>query len=498
MPWKDWLKKIDPGNSLIGKVKDSPSPMDVVKKALQKSAEGTGNVVEYTGQLYDRWLGEDRAEILEKCPVATGILAYRHVCGQDFDLASQLFNVRTRPVFTAMILSATGGGLLAFEEELSRLTKHVFDGQQLYGKWGKEFVENLVGQEKYKIVSEWQDKPPGFSVIGGGETHRVLHGHDLSAVLEAYQEHGLDGAIVTLYHIFGRDFFTKAGIPILPSGSDEAFNFLTENFEMGKEAAADLLSINCIELVGGFLTGFYTTTFVFRLASLAKSVRENSIVQDRVARARQMVEVEDYLSAVNLLDDALSYRHRDGILKFLLATLHHRSENKLQAHLAYHDVCASLAGDEPMIELNGARLSLRGIASTGALSTSEALCRAEQYKDSWLKHVIAVARAGIAAFETVGNNLRDRRPIKRFSSPNLLPPRSLSAALNYYLAGRLAGAAMFLPDREHVLSRLTRKVDEALEETKNSTLLYDRIEDLRFIKMFTKAELLGMRGISNT
>lgn len=239
MPWKDWLSKIDSMNSLIGRVKDSGAPpVEMVRSALRKTAESTGNVVEYTGQLYDRWLGEDRAEILKKCPVATGILAHRHVCGPDFDLASQLFDVRTRPVVTAAILSATGGGLLTFDEELSRLTRNVFDGQQLFGQWGKDFIENLVGQEKCKIVSEWQDDA-GFGVLGGGVSHRVLHGHDLSAVLRASQDHGSDGAIVALYHIFGRDFFTPAGIPILPAGSDEAFNFLNKEFEMGKEAAAE-------------------------------------------------------------------------------------------------------------------------------------------------------------------------------------------------------------------------------------------------------------------
>ena len=56
---------------------------------------------------------------------------------------------------------------------------------------------------------------------------------------------------------------------------------------------------------------------------------------------------------------------------------------------------------------------------------------------------------------------------------------------------------MFLPDRENVLARITRKVDEALDETKCSTILHDRIEDLRYIRMFTKAELLGMRGSEN-
>ena len=57
--------------------------MEMVRSALRKTAESTGNVVEYTGQLYDRGLVRIGPSS-QKCPVATEILAHRHVCGTGF------------------------------------------------------------------------------------------------------------------------------------------------------------------------------------------------------------------------------------------------------------------------------------------------------------------------------------------------------------------------------------------------------------------------------
>src|SRR5438552_6574802 len=56
----------------------------------------------------------------------------------------------------------------------------------------------------------------------GGWLHRLQHGHDLSAVAHMWWEHGFGGGAQALYHVYGRDFFTPHGIPILPAETDRA------------------------------------------------------------------------------------------------------------------------------------------------------------------------------------------------------------------------------------------------------------------------------------
>ena len=120
----DWKK-------LFGDVGRSASRL--VKALYEGAAEGAGHVAEYADDLYEHWLSEDEAKILDNCPVATGILAHRDVFEADPEIFSQLYNVRVRPVLTAAVLGASGGGILAFDEALSRVTRHVFDGNQLVG-----------------------------------------------------------------------------------------------------------------------------------------------------------------------------------------------------------------------------------------------------------------------------------------------------------------------------------------------------------------------------
>lgn len=466
-------------------------------KAMYGEATGkVGQVAEYADDVYERWLGEDQPSVLDDCPVATGIIAHREIFEADPDVFSQLYNVRVRPLLTAAVLGASGGGMLAFDEALSRVTRHVFDGNQLIGGSAAERIASLIGPEKADAVNAFMDTVPGSAVRGGGWLHRIQHGHDVSAVAQIFQEHGSEGGIQALYHIYGRDFFTPAGIPILPAGSNEVHAFLTDQVGLGSLEAADLLSLNFVELLGGVMAGVFTVMALYRLVNLAKAIRENSTVRGLVNRATSAGETGDFLTASTLLQDALSYRPRDGMLTFLMAAMHHRSGNRLQAHLAFRDVTVWTARDEPMHELGGAKISLRGIGAAGALATSEALARSDQYKSAWLDHVITLCRAGITAYEAVGHNLLDRRLTKLFGRSIKLPPCFLSAALNFYLAGRLAGASMYLPDREAVLDRTARKFDEALTEAESRSSLVDRIDDLRFMRRFAKAELLPISPAS--
>jgi hypothetical protein len=262
------------------------------------------------------------------------------------------------------------------------------------------------------------------------------------------------------------------------------------NLGLGNEQAADLLSLNFVELMGGIMS----VVALFRLWRLAKALRDNSVVRDFVERAGAAAEQQDYITATTLLHEARSLRPRDGALSLALGTIHQRAGNRLQAYLAFRDATVEMATEEPTITLGGASLSLRGIAAAMALSMSDALARSEEHSASWLSHVRDVARTGVTALETTGHRLTDRRFLKRFGRGSLLPARHLSAALNFYLAGKLAGLSMFLADRDIILERAHRKIAHALTEIEARPALCNRTDELRFLRRFIAAEFLPLPG----
>jgi hypothetical protein len=360
------------------------SMKQILKKAAEKTARGVQQaagrarreydrissgaevLIEYGDDLYKRKLGEDEAEILDQCPLIAQIKEHRSAFESDPEVFGRLYNVRLRPMLTAAVLGATGGGAIAFDEVLSRVTRHVFDGDQLIGGWVAEQISSLVGPETVGAVNRFMDTVPGSTVPGGGWLHRIQHGHDLAALTEIAGEHGTGGVVQGLYHIYGRDFFTPAGIPILPAGSADMHEFLG-HLGLGKEQAADLLSLNFVELLGGIMS----VVALFRLWRLAKALRDSSIVRDLVERAGAAAEEQDYMTATALLHEARSRRPKDGVLSLALGTIHQRAGNRLQAYLAFHDATGEMATEEPTITLGGASLSLRGIAAAMALSMSD-------------------------------------------------------------------------------------------------------------------------------
>lgn len=205
---------------------------------------------------------------------------------------------------------------------------------------------------------------------------------------------------------------------------------MTADLGLSPVAAADLLSINAVELLGGILSVFsvFSVFAVVRLAAVARRLLEDRRIAKRVERATAALKRKDFLTACQGLREACSIKPRDTRLTLLLAAVYHRAGNTLQAHFEYRNVVEWGAGDEPSVDLGGAAISLRAIAATGALATSDALAKSSEHRDSWRKHVIELSRAGVTAFESVGNDNVDRRFVKRFGEGSLLPPLLLSGA----------------------------------------------------------------------
>jgi len=397
----------------------------VVRKAYSTTASGAEVVIEYADDFYSRTFGEDEREIIKHCPVVHQILDLQPLFETDPEVFTTLYNVRVRPVLAAAVLGGVGGGALAFDEVLSRVTRHVFDQHRLFGGWAAGEIAALVGATKTDAVNAFMDTVPGATVRGGGWIHRIQHGHDMAAVVQATQEYGTGGAVQALYHILGRDFFTPAGIPILPAGSNESYEFLT-NLGLGKQAAAHLLSVNFVEALGCLMS----VLAVIRLWRLARSLRNDLTLRDLVERAAGAAEESDFITATALLHEALSLRARDGTLALALGTVNLRADNRLNAHLAFRDATAWMAVEEPVLELGGAGISLRGMAAGMALATSDALVRSEHYSSHWMDYVRELTRTGVTAFESVAKRLVDRKLIRHIPRTSIFPPRLLSAALN--------------------------------------------------------------------
>src|SRR5439155_16903210 len=221
---------------------------------------------------------------------------------------------------------------------------------------------------------------PGSDVMGGGWLHRIQHGHDLAALAQIGQEHGSEGVIQGLYHVYGRDFFTPAGIPILPSGSDHVHHFLTSDLGLGQVDAADLISINAAELIARIAMSIA----IAALWNYESTYEERRELEDLVKRASSAEEEGDFMTSAALFQEALSIRPQEGALAFGLGMARYRMGNRLDAFLRFRDAASWLAREEPAIQLGGAMLSLRGVAAGMALASIDAPARAGQRSHAWI------------------------------------------------------------------------------------------------------------------
>jgi len=347
---------------------------EALKEASQAAGRGAIQAARGAADLYERWLGEHTGTILAECPVAKNILEHRATFEQDPEIFGRLYNVRMRPLITAASLAAGGAGAAVLDEALSRVTRHIFDGDQLVGGALADRIADLVGSDLAGTVNRFMDTVPGADAMGGGWLHRVQHGHDIEALFNIAQEYGSEGVIQGLYHIFGRDFFTPAGIPILPSGSEQVLDFLITHVGLTAEAAADLVSLNSVEAMA-----VVAIVIATKLAwDCFKDYRERAELQKLVERASSATESGDLITASALFQEALAVKPQEGTISFALGMTCYRMRNHVDAFLHFRDATSWLARSEPMIEVGGAALSLRGTAAGMALASIDAPARASR------------------------------------------------------------------------------------------------------------------------
>ncbi len=472
--------------------------IEAVKRSAEKTAEfvsetsdgiaaGASIMVDRAGAVYVRQLGEDEVQILRDCPLVVQRLDQREAYESDPETIGLLQNVRIKPILGAAVLTSTGVGAGMQDEVLSRATRTIFDGKAYAGGWLQDAVEGVVGTETVASVNRLMDTVPGSDVMGGGWIHRIQHGHDLSAVADVWAEHGPAGGVQALYHIYGRDFFTPAGIPILPTGSEAVHRHLLE-MGMKLAQAADWLSINFVEILGCGVGVFG----VIRLLQACKAARDDARVRAISQQAMSAMENDDFLTARDAIDEAVNLAPSDGELAFLRGMIHQRSGSILEAHDSYRSAMRLMVKEDPGMSIGGAEISFRGLAGIGALSTISAVARVKEYEAAWLDRVKELARATSDAFEQMANQLTDRRLIRRWGEQALLPPRSMSAAINYRLAGQVVGQSLVLPDRESRLKRIAARLDECWAEITENRGLGDARGSIQYLRDLTDSELASL------
>jgi hypothetical protein len=481
-----WAKRA--GSAAMDSVRDAAgTTADKVSDATEEMVAGATIVVDRAGAEYARRLGEDEAQIVRDCPVVVQLIDQQEAYLSDPDVMGLLQNVRLKPLIGAAVLAGTGVGVVMHDELLSRTTRAIFDGKAYAGGWLQDAVAGFVGADTVTSVNRFVDTVPGSGVMGGGWIHRIQHGHDLSAVAEVWGDHGPAGGIQALYHIYGRDFFTPAGIPILPTGSHAVHQQFLE-MGMTSKQAADWLSINFVELLGSGVAIFG----VIRLLQACQAAREDARIRALSQKATVALESEDFLTARDAIDEAVARRPTDGELAFLRAMIHQRSESVIEAHDAYRQAARLMVESDPGLTLGGAEISFRGLSGIGALATVSAVARVKEYEAVWLDRVKEVARASSDAFEQMAHKLTDRRFIRRWGAKSLLPPRYFSAALNYRFAGQVVGQSLVLPDRESRLERIATRMNECWDALRQERDLGDARPTIDYLQDVTSSELAAL------
>ena len=236
----------------------------------------------------------------------------------------------------------------------------------------------------------------------------------------------------------------------------------------------------------------YTSASIFDLPLARPLVGE--LLKRLSEEARKAVEVEDFLSATELIDRATALRPGDYRLRFLHGVVAHRSGDAFAAHEAYREVVRLLSERDQDLPLGGAAISFRGVATAAALATSHALARSKDLRVAWRDRVVLLARAGYRSFEQRAHALSDRRMVRRIGRSSLLPAKRLSAALNFYLAGQLAGSSLMLEERCAVQRRTGEDFADQLRKlSQDEQLAADRAEIGALLRIGT-AQLAPLRS----
>jgi hypothetical protein len=136
-----------------------------------------------------------------------------------------------------------------------------------------------------------------------------------------------------------------------------------------------------------------------------------------------------------------------------------------ESFLAFRAAAMGLAREDRRVEVDGATVSLRGLAYLLALSHAVQVLDQTDLQGAWRAELDRMLWGAITAFEQMAIAQADG-PALRVGARELalFRARPFSAAANYYLAARLAWSAPFLPaslDAARLSSRAIQMQDRA-------------------------------------
>lgn len=355
-----------------------------------------------------------------------------------------------QPVLHSAILSAAGIGVLFNEDTIIQLTSAMDSKGSIFEK----ILELFFDRVEIEQISKWIDTIPGANFIGGGVTHRILHGHDINSLIELMKSHDLAGALEWFNHIALQDFWTSAGIPYLPIGSGNIFDWLM-SLGFGPEAAADLLSVNCAEVLG-LLMIYRSSKFFYTL--IKEQVKEKK-AKDLWNRAIELEQLGDFDAANKCFDQVLSYAP-DKTEIAIWTSLNYlrcaqqkdmkeeRKSNLFRSYQLADSVRLKLTNEDKSIPYyGGIKLSLRGLSATIMASS----CNSILGKDN-IHAIKGILASGVEDFIKMANSLKQK-----------LNSRPFSAIANEALALNLLTANPFALSTVHTPLTIHKRINDALQ-----------------------------------
>ena len=354
-----------------------------------------------------------------------------------------------QPIVHSAILAAAGVGVLFNEDNLIQLTNIMDSKNTIF----ERILELFFDKANLEQASKWIDTIPGVNYVGGGVTHRIMHGHDINALADLFQSHDLAGVFEWFNHIALQDFWTTAGIPYLPFGSSSVFEWLT-SLGYGAEAAADLLSVNSAEVVA--LLMLYRGSKHF-IKFIQDQIREKK-ARELWNRALELNQMEDFSAANKCFDQVLSYVPDKPEIAIWTSMnyLHcaqqndmkeNRISNLFRAYQLADRIHINLVKDKSIPYYGGIRLSLRGLATTIMATSGIGILGKENI--TAIKGIIA---SGIDDLMKMSNSLRQHLNLRPFS-----------AIANEALALNLLTASPFALSTVHTPLTIHNRISESLQ-----------------------------------
>jgi hypothetical protein len=204
--------------------------------------------------------------------------------------------------------------------------------------------------------------------------------------------------------------------------------------------------------------------FALRLATLAAELRRQRQVARRCSAARDAWAKGDLDAVVAHYSEARSLSNDDPTILMSLGWAYAQmGRPAVEAFLAFRAAAHGLAKEDRTAEVDGAALSLRGLAYMLALTHAVQVLEEAGLHGSWRAELDRMLRGAIAAFERTALAQTGGPAVRlRHHEFALYRQRPLSAAANYYLAARLARSAPFLPASLEA-TRLSARALEMLE-----------------------------------